>query len=209
MKDWTGSYHSVFANISTSNHSDTERELNDYYATPPYAVEELLKRESFSHYICEPSVGGGAIAEVLKAHGHQVQSFDIIDRGYPGTVVKDFFTVTKEDLICSPDFIGNPPYALASPFIEHALDISMDSVKIAMFLKIQFLETKQRYELFKRYPPKVIYVFVDRVACGKNGVFEDNGSAVCYAWFVWERGSTSEPIIRWIGTDSKPNKKLF
>ena len=43
MKDWTGSYHSVFANISTSNHSDTERELNDYYATPPICSRRITE----------------------------------------------------------------------------------------------------------------------------------------------------------------------
>lgn len=60
-RDWTGSNHSVFANISASNHSDTNRECNDYYATPPYAVEALLERESFNSYICEPAVGGGVL----------------------------------------------------------------------------------------------------------------------------------------------------
>ena len=209
MPDWTGNKTSVFANLSASNHSDTDREQNDYYATPPQAVEELLKRESFNKYIFEPAVGGGAIADVLKAHGHKVQCMDIIDRGYPDTEVKDFFNATKDDLICSPDIITNPPYAQASEFVEHALDISMDSVKVAMFLKIQFLETQKRYKLFQKYPPKAIYVFVNRVACGKNGVFDGESSAVCYAWFVWERGSTTEPVIRWIDGDVGKAKKLF
>lgn len=207
-RDWTGSNHSVFANISASNHSDTNRERNDYYATPPYAVEALLDRESFNSYICEPAVGGGSIANVLTSRGHKVQAFDIVDRGYPNTIVRDFMSVTKEDLICTPDIITNPPYSIATEFIQHALDISMDSVKIAMLLKIQFLETVKRYELFKQHPPKYIYVFVNRVSCGKNGVF-DSGSAVCYAWFVWERGSKSEPIIRWIHNNPADNKRLF
>ena len=81
---------------------------------------------------------------------------DIVDRGYVGTEVRDFLTTTKDDLNFSPDIITNPPYALAKEFVEHALDISMDSVKVAMFLKIQFLESKKRYELFKKYPPKKI-----------------------------------------------------
>lgn len=198
MKDWTGNKTSVFSTLAASSHSKDERANDDYYCTPPQAVEELLKREQFNHYILEPAVGGGSIAAVLVDHNHKVQSMDIVDRGYVGTEVRDFLTTTKDDLNFSPDIITNPPYALAKEFVEHALDISMDSVKVAMFLKIQFLESKKRYKLFKKYPPKKIYVFVNRVNCGKNGVFGKESSAVCYAWFVWEKGYKGLPRVDWI-----------
>lgn len=198
----------MYANLAASSHSEQDREQNDYYATPPIAVEELLKREKFSKYILEPAVGGGSIAEVMKSHGHIVQSMDIVDRGYEGTEVRDFLQTSKNDLICSPDIITNPPYSIATEFVEHALDISMDSVKVAMLLKIQFLETKKRLTLFRKYPPKFIYVFTNRIACAKNGNFNGESSAVCYAWFVWKKGSISEPVVRWIG-DTSASKKLF
>ena len=145
-----------------------------------------------------PQWGGGSIASVLVDHDYKVQSMDIVDRGYTGTEVRDFLAITQDDLNFSPDIITNPPYALAKEFVEHALDISMDSVKVAMFLKIQFLESKKRYELFKKYPPKKIYVFVNRVNCGKNGIFGKESSAVCYAWFVWEKGYNGLPQVDWI-----------
>lgn len=207
MSDWTGNKVSVYANLAASSHSEQVREKDDYYATPPKAVEALLKREKFNPYVLEPAVGGGSIADVLKSHGHKVQSMDIVDRGYQGTEVRDFLSVTKEDLICCPDIITNPPYSIATEFVEHSLDISMDSVKVAMLLKIQFLETKKRLALFQKYPPKVIYVFTNRIACAKNGNFDTDSSAVCYAWFVWVKGSKSEPIIRWIADAN--NKSLF
>lgn len=138
------------------------------------------------------------IADAFAKRGYEVQSIDIVDRGYPGTEVRDFLRTPKEALKFSPDIITNPPYAIAKEFVEHALDISMDSVKVAMFLKIQFLETKKRYYLFKKYPPKKIYVFVNRVNCGKNGVISKESSAVCYAWFVWEKGYKGLPQIDWI-----------
>ena len=198
MKDWTGNKTSVFSTLAASSHSKDERANDDYYCTPPQAVAKLLKREQFNHYVLEPAVGGGSIADVLVEHGHKVQSMDIVDRGYMGTEVRDFLTSTKDDLNFSPDIITNPPYAMAKEFVEHALDISMDSVKVAMFLKIQFLESKKRYELFKKYPPKKIYVFVNRVNCGKNGIFGKESSAVCYAWFVWEKGYKGLPQVDWI-----------
>lgn len=132
---------------------------------------------------------------MLKAHGYKVIAMDIADRGYPDTIVQDFFLHNKND---RADIITNPPYSLATEFVKHSLDISPTGTKVAMFLKIQFLESKKRYELFQEYPPKRIYVFVSRINCGKNGVFTKEASAVCYAWFVWEKGFIGKPTIDWI-----------
>ena len=170
-KDWTGNSKAVFSMLAASNHSETDRVDNDYYATPPDAVKELLKREKFNTYIWECAVGGGHIADVLKEYGYKVKSSDVVDRGYSDTEIADFLLTERDKNDFSRDIITNPPYSMATEFVKHALDISMDSTKVAMFLKIQFLESKKRYELFKEYPPKRVYVFVNRVNCGKNGVF--------------------------------------
>ena len=50
-RDWTGNSQAVYSTLAASNHSQTDRESYDYYATPPKAVEELLSREQFSKYI--------------------------------------------------------------------------------------------------------------------------------------------------------------
>ena len=73
IKDWTGNSKAVYSTLAASNHSDTDRENNDYYATPPKAVEELLKREKFNHYVWECAVGGGHISEILKQNGYDVK----------------------------------------------------------------------------------------------------------------------------------------
>ena len=198
IKDWTGNSKAVYSTLAASNHSDTDRENNDYYATPPKAVEELLKREKFNHYVLECAVGGGHISEILKQNGYDVKCSDIIDRGYTDTEIADFLHTERDKNDFARDIITTPPYSMATEFVKHALDISMDGTKVAMFLKIQFLETKKRYELFKEYPPKKIYVFVNRVNCGKNGVFGKESSAVCYCWFVWEKGYQDKPIVDWI-----------
>lgn len=120
--------------------------------------------------------------------------------GYPGTEVIDFLKVRKEDIKTdfSRDIITNPPYKYAKEFIAKALDISMDGTKIAMFLKVQFLEGKARRELFEKYPPKKIYISSSRLLCAKNGEFEkDSSRAVAYAWFVRVKGYKGEPIVRW------------
>lgn len=99
------------------------------------------------------------------------------------------------------DIVTNPPYKLAGEFAKHALDISVDGVKVAMSLKIQFLESAERYELFKQYPPKYVYVASKRLNCARDGEFDKYiSSAICYAWFVWEKGFKGEPTLRWINT---------
>lgn len=68
-----------------------------------------------------------------------------------------------------------------------------------MFLKIQFLESKARRKLFRDYPPKYIYVSSSRLKCAMNGDFEKyaKSTAVCYCWYVWEKGFNGEPVVRW------------
>lgn len=196
-KDWTGNTKSIYTTLGASNHTDYERETNDFYATDPKALELLLELEAFSPYVWEPACGQGHLSEVLKAHGYKVKSSDIIDRGYPDTEKLDFLQVPSPTGP-SRDIITNPPYKLAKEFVEHALDISMDSTKVAMFLKVQFLEGKERRKLFEKYPPKVIYVSSSRLICAMNGAFENvSSSAVAYAWFIWEKGYKGETIVRW------------
>ena len=73
-----------------------------------------------------------------------------------------------------------------------------------MFLKIQFLEGQVRKQWFKKYPPKYVYVFSKRQDPWRDGspvnpkTGKKWGSTMCFAWFVWEVGFTSEPTIRWI-----------
>ena len=201
MKDWTGNAQALFTTNGDSNHSQSDRANFDYYATDPKALEALLKRESFSKYVWECACGEGHLSNVLSEHNHNVRSSDIVDRGYPGTEIIDFLKITKKDIYTdySRDIITNPPYKYAKEFVEHALDISSDTVKVAMFLKLTFLEGQARRELFEKYPPKTIYVFSKRMICAKNGDFENTkSSAVAYAWFIWVKGFDGKPKIKWI-----------
>lgn len=198
-KDWTGNAKSIFICNGASNHSEEERQIDDYYATEPRAVELLLEREKFSNNIWECACGGGHISDVLKQNGYSVYSSDLIDRHYQGTVIQDFL---KSKDLNTMDIITNPPYKYAKEFVEHALDISADGVKVAMFLKLTFLESKSRKALFEKYPFKTLYVSSARLRCAKNGDFEKLGkgvgTAVAYGWYVWEKGFTGKPTIEWI-----------
>ena len=200
MQDWTGNSKAIFSCHGASNHSKTEREINDYYATPPIATELLLGLETFSTDILEPCCGQGHISMVLETHGYSVESFDLIDRGY-GKGGVDFLQYNKT---VDKDIITNPPYAQASEFVKHAMEIITDEHKVAMFLKLTFLEGQGRRELFAKYPPKTVYVSVSRLGCAKNGKFkiDKNGnlkadSAVAYCWYIWQKGFAGAPELKW------------
>lgn len=175
-------------------HKKEERADLDYYSTDPDSVRALLAAEKFNTNILEPACGGGAISETLKQASYCVKSSDLVPRGYGE--VKDFFKIDNWE----GDIVTNPPYTEALEFVLHALKITQKGAKIAMLLRLQFLEGSKRYlKLFKTDPPKYVYLFVKRQKCFKNGILElVGGSAVAYAWFVWLKGSKTEPILRWL-----------
>lgn len=108
----------------------------------------------------------------------------------------------KENTTFYGDIITNPPYKYATEFVQHALEVVTDGYKVAMFLKLTFLEGKARKQLFKKYPPKVIYVSSSRLQCARNGDFDKykkgTGTAIAYAWFVWQKSYTNETVVKWI-----------
>ena len=198
-KDWTGNKNSIFKNLGSSNHTDEERQAEDFYATDPIAAEALLKVETFGTDIWEPACGQGHLSKVFETAGYKVKSTDLIDRGF-GETGFDFLAI--DNLEYNGDIITNPPYIYAQEFILKSLSIIPDGKKVAMFLKVQFLEGKGRKELFRQFPPKVIYISSSRILCAKNGDFDKfkglGGGALAYAWFVWEKGWKGTTELKWI-----------
>ena len=182
----------VYAPIGASNHSEHERHKEDYYATDPVAIDYLLKFEDFEN-VLEPACGEGHLSKRLIELGVDVHSSDLINRGY-GEVV-DFFNIDSWE----GDLITNPPYKIAQKFVEHSIEIIPEGRKVAMFLKLTFLEGQSRRKMFEKFPPKIVYVFSKRIKCARGGDFNSfSSSAVAYAWFVWEKGYTGKPKIEWI-----------
>lgn len=181
--------------IGISRDSNHVRETNDYYATEGKAVRLLLELEKFDGKIWECACGEGHLSEEMKRLGYDVYSSDLINRGYGET--RDFLGIDNY-LSTDMHIITNPPYKFANEFILKAMDIMQNGKKLAFFLPIRYLEGKERKNIFKKYPPKVVYVSSSRINCAKNGNFESFiSSTICYAWFIWERGYQGETILRW------------
>ena len=219
-KDWVGNKHSVFTCLGASNHTEKEREIHDFYATSPEAGEMLLGLEPQITNIYEPFVGQGHLAEVFRQAGKLGAASDLIDRNYypesiPTKYPLDFFSFNKS---WKGDIVSNPPYSRAKEAVEHSLDLIQDGHYVAMFLKLTFLEGKERKSFFEENPPVRVWVSSSRILCAKNGEFEypktdKNGnvkidkdgtpimikmsSASCYCWYIWQKGYQGETRLCW------------
>lgn len=204
-KDWTGNFRSVFTTLGASNHTDGERQKDDYYATDPLAIDKLREVFSIPQYVWECACGAGHLSDRLIADGHNVLSTDLVDRGY-GHVGIDFL---KENTL--PEYLQgeecciltNPPFKFATEFIEHSLDLLPKGQPAIFLLKTIALEGKGRYDrLFKQGYLHAVYQFTERLLCAKNGDFDGmrraGGSAVSYAWFVFRKERCEAPRIGWV-----------
>ena len=196
--DWTGNKNSVFKTLAATNHSEEDRASGDFYATEPEAVRLLLTecQKPKSNNIWECACGDGQMSKVLMEYGYNVKSTDLYNRGYGESGVNFLSdTITKWD----GDIITNPPYKYALKFVEKALDIIPEGNNVIMFLKLQFVESKSRKKLFLSNPPRTIYISSSRLYCAKNGDFSkrSEGSAVAYAWYVWEKGFNGITELKW------------
>lgn len=203
--DWTGNANSIYKTLGASNHTEGEREADDFYATEPKAIDLLLDYDGLvlpDGGIWEPSCGSGCLSERLIARGHRVVSTDLVDRGY-GEGGINFFDQTAMPDGCTC-IITNPPYKFATDYVLHALRLLPVGGLLCLFLKTTFAEGKERYQrIFGTTPPKLILQCSERVLCAKNAEFDrmrdGGGSAVAYAWWVWEKGlSGGVTILDWI-----------
>jgi len=185
-----------FRTLGASAHSLEDREINDFYATDPIALEKFLDESGIElNNVWECACGEGHLAKVLDERNLLGRATDLIDRGYGDTEV-DFYFSSE---VWQGDILTNPPYGDAMNFCGHALDCVDDGSKVIMLMRIQFLEGKKRKPFLKATPPKYVYVSSSRLRLAKGGDFKkyDKPSANCYAWYVWEKGWKGETMIRW------------
>ena len=185
----------IFRNLGASNHSLGKRQSEDFYATDPKAAELLLDVVPELNNIWECACGQGHLAKVFDNVDKLGKATDLINRGYGNT--EDFLLCNES--YHNGDIVTNPPYKYAKEFVEHALELVDVGRYVCMFLKVLFLESRSRKELFTKFTPKVIYISSSRINCAKNGDFNTyTSSAIAYAWYVWQKGYTGDSVVKWI-----------
>jgi hypothetical protein len=181
------------------------RSQYDFYPTPAYVTRALLEREEFTGTVWECASGNGAMSRVLEEElPHcKVVSSTIEEKGYGEGGVDFLRTFRTVDAI-----ITNPPFCLAQEFVEHALECATS--KVAMFLRVTFLEGVRRYYLYQRTPPETVYVFSRRVnfdeGCPQEEEQHKKNPVICFCWYVWRKGYVGKPQLDFILTDDEEDQ---
>lgn len=161
------------------------RRKNDFYPTPAWATEELIRRVPIYGGILECCAGDGAIADVLASmSGVKVWRNDI-DPTMPRL---DFMADAAEsdswDLFHQGDFdwtVTNPPFNQAAQIVPLAYEHSIFG--IAILLRLSFLEpVEDRGAWLNEHPPTTLIV-LPRISFTGDGKTD---SVTC-AWMVWEK----------------------
>lgn len=152
------------------------RQAEDYYPSPADVTEALLAVwKPQASTVWEPACGCGAMSRVIEAHGFDVISTDIADRGYgePGV---DFLTSDKR----ADCIITNPPFNLSAAFINHAADIGV--TEMALVLKSTYWHAAKRQQVWQRHPPSLVMPLLWRPDFLNRG-----GPTMEMMWCVWSR----------------------
>ncbi len=142
--------------------SGYEREGRDFYATPSWVTEALLRHVRFRGSVWEPCCGDGAMSTVLAAHSYKVTSTDIAERGF-GTSGIDFLTCQNMPEGCR-SIVTNPPYGetasdkgqARSPmamlnFLRHALVLTASvQGQLALLVRLQWIAGRRVAHLLSR-----------------------------------------------------------
>lgn len=176
----------------------------DDFPTPPWATRALckfLRGHLLQHLqlvtVQEPAANRGHMVRVLAEEFDHVTASDVHDYG-AGFPQADYL---MPDL-AAPRVawtITNPPFRLAVPFIQRALDLS--HVGVAVLVRSAFLEGVERYRgLFSGDTPTHILQFSERVVMHKGCLSEHGSTATAYSWVIWFKPHAGKPCeFHWTG----------
>jgi hypothetical protein len=172
----------------------------DLYSTCYPALAVLLQAEGsrLPKQIIEPCCGPGALVIPLRAMGYAVRAYDIVDWGcpdsYAGYDVRDMEIVRP-----GWGIVTNPPFQIA---YEAANAMLTSAHYVALFLRLQFLESEQRHGWFEHMGLSRLHIITDRLPMMHRYGWEGNkigSSRMAYCWFVFDRrhGRQEGTIIKW------------
>jgi hypothetical protein len=179
----------LFETLALQNRGPDERDPLDYDPTPPSATEALLAVEgaairAHGRRVWEPAVGAGHIARVLVGHGFDVIGNDVVDRGWPGVDLRDFFTI---DQAPAPIHITNPPYNRINArdggggWLRHALGLGAGYVALLLNADWPAARINGMDALLHDHPPSIEWLCCWKIDFRGGGSPPQRNS-----WFVWD-----------------------
>jgi len=181
--------------MSATNRGRARRE-NDFYETPLECTRAILPELGPPTSMLDPCCGDGAILKVFedapgwwswRHRGYDVSPISSRASFASGTLARDALSdepwFPKHQLTSLRMVVTNPPYKLAQAFVSRALAEVDKEGRVAMLLRLPFLESLRRQSFHKKHPADV-YVFAKRPSFTGDGKTD----ATAYAWFVWGPG---------------------
>ena len=157
-----------------------------FYAEPIAVPRALFAVQNFDHLLLDPCCGLGTIVTAAREAGYAAEGADIVDRGFPGTKVQDFFRV-----VCNPDF------RIAREVVQHALRTGARRVAILFpialicAVKASWIYDAPLRRVFA-IGPRPSMPPGDVVLAGKKA----EGGRVDFAWLIFEAGYRGPAEIR-------------
>jgi hypothetical protein len=181
-----------------------ERREQNFYPTPDWPTEALLRRIHLPKKIWEPCCGDGAMARVLEAHGHHVVGTDLIDRDY-GEGGRDFMMESR-----LPDgvtaIVTNPPYGrdLLPKLVDHALDLTRPvGGMVALLMNVQWQTGKTDRASLRMPAFDASVILTDRIRFIPD---TDERPGENHCWMVWDWSRTPGPA-RLLFADRDPESE--
>ena len=180
----------------------TERRALDAYYTPDDLAVRLagLLDIRRGHTVLEPHVGGGAWARAVRqVHPSAILHVTDIDPNAAGRGVDGAISLPAVDFTASNvgdlyDWIvGNPPFGAAETHVRLALS---RAYRVAFLLRLAFLESLSRIDLWETHPPAEVHVLAKRPSFTGGGT-----DSAAYALFIWDQRVTttrSRPQLSWV-----------
>jgi hypothetical protein len=194
--------------VGGSRRGEFDRQEHDFYVTPTKTVVSLIHHPIFQQLdikdLWENAVGNGAILDVFESKGYSIVGSDL--NNWIGKYPLNDFLINpawfEDTYNKKPDIITNPPFKIANDWLIKSLNVARRYV--ILLLKLSFLESVSRYEIFKHRPHlKYVLIFSERQSplhwsYIKQGKKLSASSTTAFAWFIWDKEFSGKPQIDWI-----------
>jgi hypothetical protein len=180
--------------LRINNRGKSEDNPNDAFWTPPELAIALSRLERLPRAIADPACGSGSILDALKAKGFVVFGADIVDYGWPNTVIRDHLAQPVH--MGEVGIISNPPFKLAEQFVRKAIS---DGCKYhAWLLRTNFLESVGRMPFWQDHPFSRMRVSSARFYMYPHGYTgPEKSSNQSFSWFIWDSCSEDKRAVAW------------
>jgi hypothetical protein len=183
-----------FRPIHISGYDRTE---HDFYPTPTWVTEALLKHVTLRGPVWEPCCGDGAMASVIQRSGLQVVASDLVDHGFgqPGT---DIFACQEFPGQCRA-MVTNPPYGDGGVmqrstnvsrgmlrFVRHALTMTgRANGQLALLVRFQWMAGLRASNMITAGPLDTVLTLTRRIRWFDRGPQTNHGQHH-HAWLFWD-----------------------